>query len=89
MITPQMIKQRFQSAVRKVTAHIQDFSVHPGKDFSRIRKLPPDSLIRFLVAEGASSTRVELLDFFGVNKPGILQPAIDFTAEFVVFFGVC
>ena len=76
MITPQMIKQRFQSAVRKVTAHIQDFSVHPGKDFSRIRKLPPDSLIRFLVAEGASSTRVELLDFFGFDPDAPTSSAL-------------
>lgn len=67
MITPQAIKKRFQSAVRHVTAHIQDFSVHPEKDFSRTRKLPPDTLIRFLVAEGSSSTRVELLDFFGFD----------------------
>lgn len=67
MITPQMIKQLFLSAVHNVTAHIKDFSLHPGIDFSRTRKLPPDTLIRLLVAEGASSTRVELLDFFGFD----------------------
>ena len=62
-----MIKQLFLSAVHNVTAHIKDFSLHPGIDFSRTRKLPPDTLIRLLVAEGASSTRVELLDFFGFD----------------------
>ena len=67
MITPQTIKDLFQSAVQNVTAHIQDFSVHPEKDFSRTRKFPPETLIRFLVAEGSSSTRVELLDFFGFD----------------------
>lgn len=67
MITHQTIKNLFQSAVQYVTAHIQDYSVHPGKDFSRTRKFPADKLIRFLVAEGSSSTRVELLDFFGFD----------------------
>ena len=52
MITPQMIKQLFLSAVHNVTAHIKDFSLHPSMDFSRTRKLPPDTLIRLLVAEG-------------------------------------
>ena len=67
MITPKIIKHLFQSAIQNVTAHIQDFSVHPEKDFSRTRKFPPETLIRFLVAEGSSSTRVELLDFFGFD----------------------
>lgn len=65
MITHQTIKHLFQSAVQNVTVHIRDYSVHPGIDFSRTRKFPADKLIRFLVAEGSSSTRVELLDFFG------------------------
>lgn len=64
MSTHQTIQHLFQSAVQNVTAHIRDFSVHPEKDFSRTRKFPADKLIRFLVAEGSSSTRVDLLDFF-------------------------
>lgn len=64
MITQHTIKSLFQSAVHNVTAHIRDYSVHPEKDFSRSRKLPADKLLSFLVAEGSSSTRVELLDFF-------------------------
>lgn len=67
MITHQTISPLFQSAIHNVVAHIQDFSVHPGKDFSRTRKFPADKLICFLVAQGSSSTRVELLDFFGFD----------------------
>ena len=67
MITQQTIKSLFQSAIQNVAAHIQDYSVHPGKDFSRIRKFPADKLLPFLVAQGSSSTRVELLDFFGFD----------------------
>lgn len=67
MIQHQTIKSLFHSAVHKVVSHIQDYSVHPGKDFSRCRKFPVETLIQFLVAQGASSTRVELLDFFGFD----------------------
>lgn len=67
MITHKTISHLFQSAVQNVTVHIRDYSVHPEKDFSRTRKFPADKLIRFLVAEGSSSTRVELLDFFGFD----------------------
>ena len=75
MITHQTIKHLFLSAVQNVTAHIQDYSLHPGKDFSRTRKFPADKLIRFLVAEGSSSTRVELLDFFGFDPDAPTSPA--------------
>jgi len=67
MITHKTISHLFQSAVQNVTVHIRDYSVHPQKDFSRTRKFPADKLIRFLVAEGSSSTRVELPDFFGFD----------------------
>lgn len=67
MILHETIKSLFHSAVQNVTAHIRDYSVHPEKDFSRNRKFPAVKLIRFLVAEGSSSTRVELLDFFGFD----------------------
>lgn len=76
MITHQTIKHLFQSAVRNVTAHIRDYSVHPEKDFSRTRKFPADKLIPFLVAEGSSSTRVELLDFFGFNPDAPTSSAL-------------
>ena len=67
MIQPQTIKSLFHSAVQNVVSHIQDYSVRPGKDFSRRRKFPAQALIQFLVAQGASSTRVELLDFFSLD----------------------
>ncbi len=67
MITPHTTKQLFLSAIQNVTANIRDFSVHPEKDFSRTHKFPAHKLIQFLTAQGASSTRVELLDFFGFD----------------------
>lgn len=67
MLQHETIKQLFLSAVQDVTSHIQDFAIHSDKDFSRTRKIPPEKLILFLVAQGSSSTRVEMLDFFGFD----------------------
>lgn len=58
------IKDFYLSAVASVTSRIGQYSVHPGKDFSRNRKISPDTLISFLVSQGSSSSRVEMLDFW-------------------------
>lgn len=61
------IKSLFSSAVQSVVSRISDFSLHPGKDFTRCKKLPADQLLTFLVSEGSSSTKNELLDFFDMD----------------------
>lgn len=61
------IKSLFQSAVQDVLPRISDFTLRPGKDLIRNRKFPADRLIQFLVSQGASSTRLEMLDFFGMD----------------------
>lgn len=61
------IKSMFQTAVDSVASDISQFTFHPEKDLTRSKKLPADRLIRFLVSQGASSTRNELLDFFGMD----------------------
>lgn len=67
MSSHKTIKSLFQSSVRDVVSHISDFTLRPGKDLIRNRKFPADKLISFLVSQGASSTRVEMLDFFGMD----------------------
>ena len=57
------IKQKLLSAISDVVSDIDSFSLNTGKDFSRVKKLPPDKLIRFLISEGSSSAKNELLDF--------------------------
>lgn len=54
-----------------MTSTISDYAVNPQKDFTRRKKFPVDKLITFLVSEGSSSTKNELLDFFDmdVQKP--------------------
>ena len=61
------IKSIFTSAVESVVSSISDFAVHPEKDFTRNKKFPAGTLITFMVSEGSSSTKNELLDFFGMD----------------------
>ena len=65
------IKDLFSSAIQSVVSRISDFAAHPGKDFTRRKKFPADKLLTFLISEGSSSTKNELLDFFdmGIDKP--------------------
>lgn len=59
----QKIKDLFQSSVEHICSDISDYSVHPDIDFQRNRKLSAPKLISFLVSQGSSSTKVEMLDF--------------------------
>lgn len=61
------LKSYFKTAVDQTVSKISQFANDPGRDFSRKRKITPDLLISFLVSQGASSTEVELLDFFGLS----------------------
>ncbi len=61
------IKHLFSEAVNSIVSDISLYAIHPEKDFTRNKKLPPDKLISFLVSCGSSSTKIELLDFFGLD----------------------
>ena len=61
------IKAAFNNSVNHVVSDIPQYVVAPGRDFTRSRKMGADKLISFLVSCGSSSTRIELLDFFGLQ----------------------
>lgn len=63
----QQIKDLFFSSVEQVVSHVSRYAVHPDSDFQRNRKISPQKLISFLVSQGASSTKVEMLDFWGLD----------------------
>lgn len=63
----QTIKSLFSSAVASVVSNIENYTVNPEKDLTRNKKIPPDKLISFLVSQGSSSTKNELLDFFNMD----------------------
>ena len=61
------IKAAFTDSVNYVVSGISQYTVTPGRDFTRSRKMEADKLIFFLVSCGSSSTKIELLDFFGLQ----------------------
>ena len=61
------IKAAFNDSVNHVVSNISRYAVTPEKDFTRSRKMGADMLISFLVSCGSSTTRIELLDFFGLQ----------------------
>jgi hypothetical protein len=63
----QTIKSLFSSSVSTIVSDISQYTSNPGKDLSRNKKLPADKLISFLVSQGSSSTKNELLDFFDMD----------------------
>ena len=61
------IKAAFADAVSHVVSNISQYAASPGRDFTRSGKMGADRLISFLVSCGSSSSRIELLDFFGLQ----------------------
>ena len=57
----------FSSAVHTVLSIISEYTANPASDLTRDRKLPAEKLITFLVSQGASSSKNELLDFFDMD----------------------
>lgn len=62
------IKASFSEAVKYVSSNISQYTVNPDKDLTRVRKLGPQALLSFMVSCGSSSTKIELLDFFGLRS---------------------
>lgn len=55
-------------AVDFVASNISLYAVNPSKDFTRSSKFSIDKLLPFLVSRGSSSSKLELLDFFGFHS---------------------
>lgn len=62
------IKKNFNKSISNVAYNISRFSVNPESDFTRKKKLPVNKLISFLILQGSSSTKNELLDFFDMSN---------------------
>ena len=71
------IKSLFSSAVHSVSSIISEYTVNPGSDLTRNRKLPAERLITFLVSQGASSSKNELLDFFDMDPQAPTASALN------------
>ena len=53
------IRQKLFDSISMVASNISNFPMRHGRDFTRNRKLSPETLIKFLIAEGSSSTKRE------------------------------
>ena len=70
------IKTMLNAAISTVTTNIDEFVVRPGKDLCRNSKFCSEKLISFLITEGSSSTKLELLDFFNFQDNLVSDSAL-------------
>ena len=61
---PQQVKKILRSEIQKIASAPQQYSVHPGTDFTRNRKLPLERLLSGIVSLGSGALANELLDMF-------------------------
>lgn len=71
------IKKLFNSAISKVADNISQYTVSPEKDFKRHKKLPVEKLMSFLISEGSSTTKNELLDFFNYSSERVTASVLN------------
>lgn len=71
------IKSLFNFSVKNVVSSISQYSKNPDIDFTRNRKLSVGTLITFLVSQGSSSTKNELIDFFDMDADMPTQSALE------------
>ena len=72
----QKIKQCFSHSVHLVSSVISEFT-YSDTVLTRNRKFPADKLITFLVSQGSSSTKNELLDFFDMDPQSPTASALN------------
>jgi len=65
IMTIPSIRDMLDTAIAKVVSNIDDYTQRPGKDFSRSRMFPADSVLSFLVTQSAQPLRDGMMDFFG------------------------
>lgn len=61
------IKETLNDSIGKVCSNISSFVYNPEKDYSRIRKLPADKVISYLISQGGAFTKCEWIDFFQLS----------------------
>jgi hypothetical protein len=62
-----LIKSKLKSVIKNLELRKDQFIKHPGKDFTRKRKLSFQTLITLMVSMGGKSLENELLEFLGYN----------------------
>lgn len=63
-----IMKEMLLTSISRTVSNLEQFVQHPGRDFTRNRKLPAGLLILFLISQGSSTTANELMDFFDMES---------------------
>ena len=63
---PNKVKQFLMKSIREV-AHKREFFQNPDSDFTRIRKLPFEKVVKLILSMGGATLDKELLDFFHLS----------------------
>lgn len=61
------IKNALSTSISSITSNLDSYVNTPGKDMSRTKKISPETLISFLITQGASSSKCEVLDYFNLS----------------------
>lgn len=64
---PNIIKERLSALIRELSASPELFVKNPGKDFTRDRKLPFETVVNLLISMGGNSIYKELLESQGYD----------------------
>lgn len=59
----QKVKQILNNSISYVANNLESYVKIPGKDYSRVKKIPAEAILSFFISQGASSSKCEWLDF--------------------------
>ena len=69
---PERVRSALFHAIKKTAANLDACVKIPGKDFSRKRKLPLQTMLLMLIGMGGGSLSKELYDWFGYTQKPML-----------------
>jgi hypothetical protein len=75
---PRIVKENLSDIIREMAASPELFVKNPGKDFTRTRKLPFETMAHLLISMGGNSIYKELLEAQGYGIDKILPRALRF-----------
>ncbi len=64
---PNVLKEKIFSIIKQMEASPAAFVRHPGKDFTRNRKLPFETVVKLIISMGGNSIYKELLEAAGYS----------------------
>ena len=57
------LKETLNHSIYNICSDIDSYVYNPGKDYSRVRKLPAENVISYLISQGGSSTKKDVVRY--------------------------